>query len=115
MGRTSSASIAIAVVAGGFLAGLATSQDGGGSLEERLKQVRREVKVINLPTAKHHRLARVSLGMKNWMGVIGGQRRKWHQKLDQTVTDIAAVLAPTLSILDGSRVLPPPDGCGDGG
>lgn len=62
-------------------------------------------KVINLPTAKHHRLARVSLGMKNWMGVIGGQRRKWHQKLDLTVTDIAAVLAPTLSILDGSRVL----------
>ncbi len=62
-------------------------------------------KVINLPTAKHHRLARVSLGMKNWMGAIGGQRRKWHQKLDLTVTDMAAVMQPTLTILDASRLL----------
>jgi len=62
-------------------------------------------KVINLPTAKHHRLARVSLGMKNWMGAIGGQRRKWHQKMELTVTDMAAVLQPTLTILDASRLL----------
>lgn len=62
-------------------------------------------KVINLPTAKHHRLARVSLGMKNWMGAIGGQRRKWHQKLDKTVADMAAALQPTLTILDASRLL----------
>ncbi len=62
-------------------------------------------KVINLPTAKHHRLARVSLGMKNWMGAIGGKRRKWHQKLDRTVTDMAAALQPTLTILDASRLL----------
>lgn len=62
-------------------------------------------KVINLPTAKHHRLARVSLGMKNWMGAIGGQRRKWHQKLELTVTDMAAALQPTLTILDASRLL----------
>jgi uncharacterized protein (DUF362 family) len=62
-------------------------------------------KVINLPTAKHHRLARVSLGLKNWMGAIGGQRRKWHQKLSLTLADMAAALQPTLTVLDASRVL----------
>ena len=51
MGRISKTSLAIAVVTAGFLAGLAGSQDGDNSLEERLKQVRREVKVINLPTS----------------------------------------------------------------
>jgi len=62
-------------------------------------------KVINLPTAKHHRLARVSLGLKNWMGAIGGQRRKWHQKLSLTLADMAMALQPTLTILDASRLL----------
>ena len=62
-------------------------------------------KVINLPTVKHHRLARASLGMKNWMGAIGGKRNSFHQKLDKTIADMAAVLLPTLVVLDGSRVL----------
>lgn len=62
-------------------------------------------KVINLPTAKHHMLARASLGIKNWMGAIGGKRRKWHQKLDLTLADMAAVMQPTLTILDASRLL----------
>jgi uncharacterized protein (DUF362 family) len=62
-------------------------------------------KVINLPTAKHHSLARVSLGMKNWMGAVGGKRRQMHQKLDQCIADLAQALRPTLVVLDGSRVL----------
>jgi uncharacterized protein (DUF362 family) len=62
-------------------------------------------KVINIPTAKHHRLARVSLGMKNWMGAVGGQRRRMHQKLPQAISDLAAFLRPTLVVLDASRLL----------
>ena len=62
-------------------------------------------KIINLPTAKHHRLARVSLGMKNWMGLIGGKRRRWHQKLPDSLADMAQALRPTLVVLDASRLL----------
>ena len=62
-------------------------------------------KVINLPTVKHHRLARVTLGMKNWLGAIGGQRHRLHQKLDQSIVDFAKAIQPTLTILDGSRLL----------
>ena len=29
-------------------------------------------KIINAPIAKHHSLSRVTLGMKNWLGAIGG-------------------------------------------
>jgi len=70
-----------------------------------LKTVWAVDKVINLPTAKHHRLARVSLGMKNWMGIIGGERRRWHQKLPQSLADMAQALRPTLVVLDASRLL----------
>ena len=31
-------------------------------------------KVINVPIAKHHSLSRVTLGMKNLMGVLGRQQ-----------------------------------------
>ncbi|MDY0002979.1 MAG: DUF362 domain-containing protein [Polyangia bacterium] len=62
-------------------------------------------KVINVPTAKHHRQSRVSLGMKNWMGAIGGERRRMHQKLAESIADLAAGLRPTLVVLDASRLL----------
>lgn len=70
-----------------------------------LKVLYRVDKVINLPTAKHHRLARASLGMKNWMGVLGGKRRRWHQKLAESVADLSRALRPTLVVLDASRLL----------
>jgi len=42
---------AAALVTACYVAGWAAGQDGKGSIEERLKQVRREVKVIDLPTS----------------------------------------------------------------
>jgi uncharacterized protein (DUF362 family) len=44
-------------------------------------------KVINIPIAKHHGLAKLTLSMKNWMGVMGGTRRQIHQKLDDSLVD----------------------------
>ena len=44
--------LVLAFTAASFLSGWAAGQDSGkGSIEERLKQVRREVKVIDLPTS----------------------------------------------------------------
>jgi uncharacterized protein (DUF362 family) len=61
--------------------------------------------VINVPVAKHHGLSRVSLGMKNLMGVIGGRRNAWHQDLPACLCDITAFMKPRLTVLDAIRVL----------
>jgi uncharacterized protein (DUF362 family) len=62
-------------------------------------------KIINVPIAKHHTLARITLSMKNFMGLIGGSRNILHQKIDTNVVDLAAFFKPTLTVLDAVRVL----------
>ncbi len=62
-------------------------------------------KVINVPIAKHHGSAKLTLSMKNWMGVMGGSRRIIHQKLDESLADLAMKMKPTLTILDAVRIL----------
>ncbi len=60
--------------------------------------------VINVPIAKHHGSARLTLAMKGLMGVItnpGGI----HTALDQRIADLSTVIKPTLNIVDGVRVL----------
>ncbi len=62
-------------------------------------------KVINIPIAKHHSLARLTMAMKNWMGVMGGQRGRIHQKIGESLADLALVIKPTLTVLDAVRIL----------
>jgi uncharacterized protein (DUF362 family) len=62
-------------------------------------------KVINVPIAKHHGLAKLTMSMKNWMGVMGGSRRQIHQKLDESLVDLSMKIRPTLTILDAVRIL----------
>ena len=62
-------------------------------------------KLINVPIAKHHGLCKVTLGMKNLMGAIGGQRNRYHQDLGNTLPDLAAFIKPDLVVLDAVRVL----------
>jgi uncharacterized protein (DUF362 family) len=40
-------------------------------------------KVINVPVAKHHNLARYTGAMKNWYGSLGGRRNRLHQNIDR--------------------------------
>jgi len=61
---------------------------------------------INIPIAKHHRLAGATLAMKNLMGVCGGSRSRFHQDLTNVLPDLAAFVKPKLTVLDGIRVLP---------
>jgi uncharacterized protein (DUF362 family) len=61
---------------------------------------------INIPIAKHHRLAGATLAMKNLMGVCGGSRNRFHQDLTNVLPDLAAFVKPKLTVLDGIRVLP---------
>ncbi len=60
--------------------------------------------VINVPIAKHHGSARLTLAMKNLMGVIT-DRNSIHIALDQRIADLSTAIKPTLNIVDGVRVL----------
>jgi uncharacterized protein (DUF362 family) len=62
-------------------------------------------KMINIPIAKHHSLTGASLGMKNWYGILGGQRQRLHQQIHESLVDLADFMRPTLTIIDAYRVL----------
>jgi uncharacterized protein (DUF362 family) len=62
-------------------------------------------KVINMPIVKHHNLSRVTMGMKNWYGILGGRRNQLHQNIDLGIADLATFMRPTLTIMDAYRVL----------
>lgn len=62
-------------------------------------------KLINIPIAKHHGLAKLTMSMKNWMGVMGGARNGIHQKMDEGLADLGLVIKPNLIILDAVRIL----------
>lgn len=62
-------------------------------------------KVINVPIAKHHGLSKLTLSMKNWMGVMGGRRSMIHQRIDESIVDMAMKIKPVLTVLDAVRIL----------
>ncbi|MCX5853607.1 MAG: DUF362 domain-containing protein [Deltaproteobacteria bacterium] len=62
-------------------------------------------KVINMPIAKTHGLSTLTLGMKNWMGVMGGSRGRIHQRIDGSLVDVAMLIKPVLIVLDAVRIL----------
>ena len=60
---------------------------------------------INIPIAKNHGLSKLTLGIKNLMGVTGGQRSSLHQQLGQKMAEILSIIKPHLTIIDAYRVL----------
>ena len=60
--------------------------------------------VINVPVAKHHSLARLSLGLKNLLGVISNPGRI-HANLGQRTADLASLVRPSLTVVDAVRTL----------
>ena len=60
---------------------------------------------INVPIAKHHSLSRLTLGLKNSMGVLGGDRGQMHHDLGQKLADLATVVRPKLTVIDATRIL----------
>lgn len=60
---------------------------------------------INLPVAKHHGLSRLTLGLKNIMGVMGGNRGFTHRNLATALADVNSRLKSHLTIIDATRIL----------
>ena len=59
---------------------------------------------INVPIAKDHGSTRLTLGMKNLMGVIKN-RQTLHSDLGQNIADLASRVRPTLTVIDAVRIL----------
>jgi uncharacterized protein (DUF362 family) len=62
-------------------------------------------RIINVPVAKHHVLTGATLGMKNWYGILGGERNRLHQQIHQSLVDLANFMLPTLTVMDCYRIL----------
>ena len=62
-------------------------------------------KIINIPVAKHHDLTGVTAGLKNWLGITAKTRITFHNDLQHSIAELAALMRPTLTIVDASRVL----------
>lgn len=60
--------------------------------------------LINVPIAKHHSLARLTLGMKNLMGVVR-DRPNLHSNLGQNLADLSNLVRPKLTVVDAVRIL----------
>jgi uncharacterized protein (DUF362 family) len=61
--------------------------------------------VINVPIAKDHSGARLTLGMKNLMGVIEDRSGFHARGLHQTIADLSTVVKPQLTVIDAVRML----------
>ncbi|RZB37023.1 MAG: hypothetical protein SRB2_01527 [Desulfobacteraceae bacterium Eth-SRB2] len=62
-------------------------------------------KIINLPVAKVHSLSGLTLGMKNWIGAVGGRRSALHQDIHLTIVDLAQFFNPTVTLIDATRIM----------
>ena len=60
--------------------------------------------LINVPIAKHHSLARLTLGTKNLFG-LASNPPQLHSNLGQRAADLLSVIRPSLTIIDAVRIL----------
>ncbi len=60
--------------------------------------------LINVPIAKHHSLARLTLGMKNLLGIVQNANR-FHSNLAQRTADLNSRVHSNLTVVDAVRIL----------
>lgn len=80
--------------------------DGIRLKETRVHELLLEADVtINVPVLKHHSSSRITVGMKNLMGVVW-DRWYWHRNdLHQCIADFTSYHKPTLTVVDAYRVM----------
>ena len=60
---------------------------------------------VNVPVAKHHGLTGLTMGLKNVMGVLGGNRGQIHTGFDDKIVDANLARPSHLTVLDATRIL----------
>jgi uncharacterized protein (DUF362 family) len=61
--------------------------------------------LINVPVAKHHSLTKLTLGLKNMMGILGGNRGYIHRGIDEAMADVSRAVKSHLTVIDATRIL----------
>jgi uncharacterized protein (DUF362 family) len=61
--------------------------------------------LINVPIAKHHSNARLTLGLKNMMGVVQDRRAFHARGLHKSIADLSTIVKPHLTVIDATRIL----------
>jgi uncharacterized protein (DUF362 family) len=62
-------------------------------------------RLINLPVVKDHGLTRLTCGLKNAYGLLGGTRARLHQDISTSIVDLSIAFRPTLTVVDATRVM----------
>ena len=60
---------------------------------------------INLPVAKTHSTAGLTIGMKNLMGISGDNRSRWHWDIHQAISDINMAVSSDLTVVDATAIM----------
>ena len=60
---------------------------------------------VNVPIAKDHGLCLLTMGMKNVMGVLGGDRGQMHAGFDEKIVALNRARPSHLVVLDATRIL----------
>ena len=72
--------------------------------EELIYQDETDV-LINVPIAKQHSASRLSMALKNTLGMVGGNRGSLHMDIHPKIADLNKVVKVDLTILDAFRTL----------
>jgi uncharacterized protein (DUF362 family) len=62
-------------------------------------------RIIGLAPVKDHHRSMASLSMKNWYGLLGGERAVFHQAINGIITELARMIKPSLVVLDGVQAM----------
>ncbi|MEM2995409.1 MAG: DUF362 domain-containing protein [Candidatus Bathyarchaeia archaeon] len=57
--------------------------------------------IISVPKLKLHRMTTVTLGLKNMMGALASKGVVHNEHLSENIVDLASVLKPSLTVIDG--------------
>jgi uncharacterized protein (DUF362 family) len=60
-----------------------------------------ESTIISVPKLKLHRIATVTLSLKNMMGALASKGSMHTGRLSENIVDLASVLRPSISVVDG--------------
>jgi len=67
----------------------------------RVAKTALESTIISVPKLKPHRIATVTLSLKNMMGALASKGTMHTGRLSENIADLASVLRPSISVVDG--------------
>ena len=61
--------------------------------------------LVNMPVAKHHGSAGLTICMKNWMGSVKDRRFLHRNDLHQCIADLSSFIKPTWAVVDATELM----------